>query len=301
MAQIIEMPTTPNFVKSEFRLKRFIGQTTSAYTAKQRTQEYDAVFWEASVALPPMRRDLAVNWQSFLLNLNGTTNTFKFADPDALVKRGTYTGAQFKAEARVNETSITLSFTASTNTITGGSAFTGNLKVGDHIVVTGSSKAANNGTHKIVTIPNTTSVTVTPVQFESLVDESNKAGCTVRVNTKGARGLTLRSTANGHAGTILKGDYLGISSDTSDAPTTYKPLQYVIATEDAVETNNGGSALNQYAIKTEPKLRAALAANSRVYVTPAKGLFRLVMNDVSWSADNISNYGIAFDCVEVIQ
>ena len=65
MAKIVEMPTTPNFVQSSFRLRRYIGAAISPYTGSLQTQEYDGVFWEAEVTLPPMRRDLAVNWQSF--------------------------------------------------------------------------------------------------------------------------------------------------------------------------------------------------------------------------------------------
>ena len=99
MAKLITMPTTPNFVRSNFRLVRAIGAVASPYTGKIRTQEFDGVFWEASVTLPPMRRDVALNWQSFLLELNGSVNNFKFADPDALVRRGTYSndGLQFQS------------------------------------------------------------------------------------------------------------------------------------------------------------------------------------------------------------
>ena len=52
------------------------------------------------VSLPPMRRDVAVNWQSFLLNLNGSVNTFKFADPDALSNTGTYSTAFLTSELK---------------------------------------------------------------------------------------------------------------------------------------------------------------------------------------------------------
>ena len=303
MAKTIDMPTSPNFVKSEFRLIRTVGAISSPYTGKVRTQEYDGVFWEAVVSLPPMRRSEAVNWQSFLLKLNGPVNQFKFADPDALVKQGTYSGAQFKTENRTNESSATLSFTASSGTIAGASSTTyfNNTKVGDYIVITGSANSANNGTHKVLTRSNAYTITVAPVDADSLVDESNKSGCTIKCNVKGAKGLCLKSTANSHNGTVLVGDYLGLSTDTSDNASGYKPIQYLYVTEAATQTNNGGSALNQYGVRVEPKLRSTLAANSRVYLTPAKGMFRLIAADAAgWDADNISNYGISFSCVEVV-
>ena len=84
MAKIIPMPSSPNFVKSNFSLVRTVGTTVSPFTGKAKTQEFDGVYWIAEVSLPPMRRADAVNWQTFLLELNGPTNHFKFTDPDAL-------------------------------------------------------------------------------------------------------------------------------------------------------------------------------------------------------------------------
>ena len=90
MARLITMPTTPNFSRSNFSLFRAIGQTASPFTGKQLTQEFDAVYWTADVTLPAMNRTQAKEWQSFLLQLKGTTNHFKFADPDALTNTGTF-------------------------------------------------------------------------------------------------------------------------------------------------------------------------------------------------------------------
>ena len=302
MAKIVTMPTSPNFVKSSFKLQRTIGSVASPYTGKIRTQEFDGVFWTSTVSLPPMRRELARQWQSFLLQCNGPVNHFRFADPDALLKQGTYSGDQLIHEARVNQTNATITFTASTNTIATASNTTPftSVLVGDFIVVTGSSKTANNGTHKVLTKSNAYTITVDPVDAESLEDESNVSSCTIKNNVKGAKGLTLKSTANSHNGTILQGDYLGMSASTSNIPSTYTPTQYVQVVEDATETNNGGSAINKYSMRIEPKLRSDLGSNNRVYINPAKGLFRLGSTSVEWDADAISNYGISFDVVEVV-
>lgn len=296
------MPTSPNFTRSNFKLVRFVGSVSSPYTGKIRTQEFDGVFWEADVSLPPMRRSIASQWQSFLMQLNGPVNNFRFADPDALVQQGTYSCNNLQAESRVNETNITLSFTASTNTIASASNTTpfSNIIVGDHIVVSGSAKPENNGTHRVVTKSNAYTITVSPVDYNSLVDESNKAGCKIRDNIKGAKGLNLKGGANSCSGTIVVGDYLGLSDSSSSAANTYTPTQYIQVVENATETDNGNSARNQYSIRTEPKLRADLSANNRVYINPAKGLFRLSSNSVEWDADAISNYGISFTCVEVV-
>ena len=295
------MPTTPNFVRSNFRLVRTVGAVASPYTGKVRTQEFDGVFWECDVTLPPMRRSVAKNWQSFLMELNGPVNNFRFTDPDAKIKQGTYNGTVLVAETRVNETNITLSFTASTNTIASASNTTPftNTLVGDHIVVSGSAKPENNGTHRVASKTNAYTITVVPVDHNSLVDESNKASCKIRDNIKGAKGINLKSTSNSHSGTILKGDYIGLSGSTTTDESGYIPTQLLLATANGNETNNGGSAKNQYSIRTEPKLRQDLSTN-KVYHNTARGLFRLQGNTIEWDADAISNYGINFACTEVI-
>lgn len=282
------MPTTPNFTSSNFTLVRTVGTTTSPFTGKTKTQEYDGVYWTAEVSLPPMRRSQAVEWQSFLLELNATVNHFKFADPDALTNTGTYSTAHLISEHRVNNTSVTLSFSGST--LTAGASTFANAIVGDFIVVTGAINEENNGTHKIVTWTSNT-VVVTDAVFTT---ESSTASCKVRTNVKGATGLSLKASSTSATGTIKKGDYLSIQSA---ANTTGTPAQLVMATQDATFTN---AATDQYSVAIQPKLRSELANGHYVVFTNPKGTFRLISNEVSWSADRISNYGFSFSCIEVI-
>ena len=289
MAKLITMPTTPNFINSNFSLVRTIGVTVSPYTAKTKTQEFDGVFWQSEVSLPPMRRDVALNWQSFLLELNGQINHFKFTDPDALTNLGTYSTAFLTSELRTNNTSVQLSFSGST--ITAASSTFSSTKVGDFIVVTGATNEENNGTHKVTTV---TSATVVVVDSD-LTTESNTASCKVRSNVKGATGLNLLASTNSATGTIKKGDYLQIQSSASS---TTKPAQLVMVTEDATSTTDSGKDF--YGVKIQPKLRSDLASGHYVVFTNPKGTFRLTTNEVNWNADNISNYGISFSCIEVI-
>ena len=289
MAKLIDMPTSPNFVRSNFSLFRTIGMTVSPYTGKTKTQEFDGVFWNAEVSLPPMRRDQAVNWQSFLLNLKGQINHFKFTDPDALTNTGTYSTAFLTSELRTNNTSVQLSFSGST--ITAGSSTFSSTKEGDFIVVTGATNEENNGTHKVTTV---TSATVVVVDSD-LTTESNTASCKVRSNVKGATGLNLLASTNSATGTIKKGDYLQIQSSASS---TSKPAQLVMVTEDATLATDSGKDF--YGVQIQPKLRSDLATGHYVVFTNPKGTFRLTTNEVNWNADNISNYGISFSCVEVI-
>lgn len=296
MAKIVTMPSTPNFIRSNFVLRRAVGSVASPYTGKIRTQEYDGVFWEATVNLPPMRRDVAKNWQSFLLELNGPVNHFKFADPDALVNQGTYNANDLKAKDRINQGSIELDFSSTTQTITAPSNTTpfANAVVGDFIVVTGSANPENNGTHKITTKTNAYTVVVES-ESGGLVTEADKTGCTIKSNQKGATGLNLSASSNSATGTIKKGDYLQITSSSTAGAI---PVQYVMVTDDA--TLNVISGEDTYGVKIQPKLRTAITQNHLVRFATPKGLFRLTTKDVDWDADNISNYGMSFSCIEVV-
>lgn len=206
MGKLVTMPNTPNFVRSNFKLVRTIGTVASPYTGKLRTQEYDGVFWEATVSLPPMRRDVAKNWQSFLLECNGMVNQFKFADPDALTNQGTYNADDLKAKNRINQTAnIELDF-SSANTITAPSNTTpfANALVGDFISVTGSQYPENNGTHKITAKANAYTVTVQPENTINLITDADRTACTIKSNQKGSTGLNLSASSNSATGTIKK-------------------------------------------------------------------------------------------------
>lgn len=282
------MPTTPNFTRSSFRLFRAIGQTASPFTGKQLSQEFDAVFWEAEVSLPPLNRTQAAEWQSFLMQLKGSVNHFKFADPDALTNQGTFNTTHLLGDKRINNTSVALTVT-NTNTFTAGASTFSNAVAGDFIHVTGMANEENNGTHKITTVTSATVVVVDSV----LTNVSSTSGCKVQQNVKGATALSLDTTGS-FTGTIKKGDYLGITAGTS---TTANPVQLVQVVEDATKTD---ASPDKYSVQIEPKLRSDLADNKFVIFDNPKGLFRLVDNTVSWDGDHRSLYGISFACIEVV-
>ena len=280
------MPSSPNFASVRFALNRTIAATRSTFTYKQRTQEYDGVYWSAEVTLPPMKRADALEWTTFLTRLQGVKNTFLMADPSHLTNSGTYNQTWLATENRVNDTSETLSFTASSKTITAATSIFTNAFAGDFIVVSGATNDDNNGTFKITTKTSATAVVVD----RDLVDESTTAGCKVQQNIKGATGLSLTNVSSG-AGTIKKGDYLAIHDAAS---ATSNPVQYVMAVEDATASGS------DYGVRIEPKLRANITAGHYVKFSSPKGQFRLASNQASWSVNEASIYGLSFTAVEVI-
>ena len=88
-------------------------------------------------------------------------------------------------------------------------------------------------------------------------------------------------------GFLLPGDYIQIGS----ASTTqlYKVLTQVNT------DGSGGATLDIW-----PNLRSSPADNAAIVVANTKGRFRLRENVQQWQINEISSYGITFDCVEAI-
>lgn len=88
-------------------------------------------------------------------------------------------------------------------------------------------------------------------------------------------------------GYLLPGDYIQLGSGLSS--TLYKVLTQV-------DTNSSGQAN----VDVWPNVRTAYPDNDPVIVSSAKGKFRLRQNIQQWEINNISSYGITFDCVEAM-
>jgi hypothetical protein len=281
---IVTMPTSPNFTRSEFTLVRTIGTTISPFTGQQKVQEFANVYWTANVILPPQRRNTAVNWQSFLAEAKGPANSFLFTDPDAKSPLGTHNAATLTAAVRINDTSETLSFNGTNNRVTAASNVFTNSFVGDYVHITGATNENNNGTHKITTKNSNAIVTVNT----NLTTENSTASCKLRQNISGAEALSFTTSGSG---TIKAGDYLGLLSGNS---TSHMPFQLVMATEDATFSGSNG------AVKVQPRLRKDLTAGHLITFQNARGLFRLVGKEVGWNANQVSTYGMQFQVIEDI-
>lgn len=99
--------------------------------------------------------------------------------------------------------------------------------------------------------------------------------------------LSIDGLPTSQTGYLLAGDYIQLGSGSSSR--LYKVLQ-------DVDTNASGQAtLNLW-----PDLRSSPLDNATVVVSNAKGVFRLVSNEATWSIDNIGIYGISFGIVEAL-
>jgi|TARA_R110000772_G_C13204788_1_gene430413 hypothetical protein len=85
----LEQPTTIGIAKIELRAVSAVATSQSPFTYKQQIISHGGQRWEASVSIPPVRRDLAAEWKAMLMSLKGPTGTFLLGDPDYPVPRGT--------------------------------------------------------------------------------------------------------------------------------------------------------------------------------------------------------------------
>jgi hypothetical protein len=88
-------------------------------------------------------------------------------------------------------------------------------------------------------------------------------------------------------GYLLAGDYIQLGTGVTSS--LYKVLTQV-------DTNGSGQAT----LTLWPSVITAPVDNATVTLTSPKGLFRLANNTASWEINNISSYGITFDCVGVL-
>lgn len=99
----------------------------------------------------------------------------------------------------------------------------------------------------------------------------------------GAIGATVINLTIGIGNTLNKGSYIQFGSGATSR------LHMVVDNN----TSNGN-------VIFEPALKSVVTTGATVVISQAKGVFRLDSNDVSWSADHISRYGLTFSCSEVI-
>lgn len=84
----LSLPTTSGIRAVTLTAQNTVGISTSPFTYTQQVYKYGGQRWMADISLPPMSRDEAESWFSFLLKLNGRFGTFLLGDPAAVTPRG---------------------------------------------------------------------------------------------------------------------------------------------------------------------------------------------------------------------
>lgn len=89
----LDLPTSIGIAEIELSASNAVAVSKSFFTFATQTHSYQGQMWSASVTIPPVRRDLAEPWVSFLLALRGPTGFFLLGDPNCTTPQGTATSA----------------------------------------------------------------------------------------------------------------------------------------------------------------------------------------------------------------
>lgn len=178
----LSLPTATGIAKVRLVANNTVGISQSPFTAKQQVYKYTGQFWEADISLPPMKREDAEYWISFLLKLNGSYGTFLLGDPNGATARGVATGTPLvNGASQTGSELVTDGWTTST---------TGILKAGDYIQL-GSGSSAK--LHKVLDDVNSDSsgnATLTLWPDLRSAPSDNEA-----ITVSGAKGLFRLSTS----------------------------------------------------------------------------------------------------------
>ena len=110
----LTLPTATGVTTQNFGLTRTIAVSVSPFTKQEQVFQHEGEQWKATFTLPPMKKDKAAIWLSFLMSLRGRRGTFKLGDQDRKTIQGTATGTVRVNGASQTGNSINLDgFTAS--------------------------------------------------------------------------------------------------------------------------------------------------------------------------------------------
>lgn len=84
----LNLPTQTGIRSVRMIARDSVGVSSSPFTFSQQVFRHQGQIWEADITLPPMKRDDAEYWASFMLRLRGQYGTFLLGDPNAATPRG---------------------------------------------------------------------------------------------------------------------------------------------------------------------------------------------------------------------
>jgi hypothetical protein len=84
----LSIPTTIGIEQITLRAVNVVALSQSPFTFRQQVFKHPGERWEASVSIPPLRRDFLERWVAFLIALKGQTGTFLLGDPNNTMPQG---------------------------------------------------------------------------------------------------------------------------------------------------------------------------------------------------------------------
>ena len=84
----LSLPTVSGFTQVRLVARSAVGVATSPFSYKEQVYRHPGQRWEAELTIPPLRRESAEEWLSFLMRLRGRFGTFLLGDPLGATPRG---------------------------------------------------------------------------------------------------------------------------------------------------------------------------------------------------------------------
>jgi len=262
----LSLPSSFGIGNIILKAKNAVAVTKSPFTFKEQTQQYEGQAWAATVTLPPMKRQDAAAWTAFLMALKGPRGTFLMGDPNCKDPQGNANDLIAKADSLVY--SLFIPSGSDKLVDANGDTFKVNAGVDELLLETGDLLLLETG--------------------DSLLLEPGFPGSVGGSNLSGGE-ITLTGAQPSVTDFLKAGDYIQIGDDDAN-PTLHMVLN------DADSNASGEITLDIW-----PEIRGTRAGPVNVYVRNTKGLFRLSSPIQQYEINNISSYGITFDCEEVIQ
>lgn len=103
---ILALPAAPKFKQARFSLSSSGLYFPSPLNGSVQTVEFPGARWVLTASLPPMKRDVASEWQPFFAQLRGMAGRFYAGDPKGGVPRGTALGTPLVNGASQTGTSL---------------------------------------------------------------------------------------------------------------------------------------------------------------------------------------------------
>lgn len=385
IAYPINTPTNIGIANITFMAESAVAISQSPFTFQQQIVAHQGQRWAASITLPPMKRQDAEPWVSFLLSLKGQVGTFLLGDPNCGQPQGSALSArknlliyseQFDnaAWSKSNAT-ITTNSIAAPDGLTTADTLVENTATSTHAIfesiawvagttytfsVYAKEQSARNirltfpttqfgGVSSVATFDTTTGAVLAVTSglttaVETLPNGWFRFSITKAATVSSSGSLDIRlmdGTSTTYLGDGTSGVYIwGAQLEQGSVPTSYQPIadtygpfvngvgqtggELIIDGASPSESSylkagdyiqiGTGSSTNLYKVLSDvstnesgqatidiwPNLRSSPADNAPVVVANTVGRFRLKEGVTQWSINEISSYGITFDCVEAL-
>ena len=125
----LTLPTITGIKQQTFGLQRAVSVTMSPFTYQEQVYQHEGERWSGLYTLPPMLKNHAAIWLSFLMKLRGRRGTFKAGDQDRKTIQGATVGTVLVNGAGQTGNSINVDGV--------GATVTGAFKAGDYITIQG--------------------------------------------------------------------------------------------------------------------------------------------------------------------